>query len=124
MEETGDGASGVLDGGAGSLAGVVGGAGVAEGLDPEGTHGVDDLGKERGGGVGVEVDAVHALILRGMGLVLRRIWMGRVTEEDPTVRRGGRGVVGSLGGSVFLQYDFNAVLMLRFLVQVMRLHIV
>ena len=72
VEETGDGGSGVLDGGAGSLTGVVRGAGVAEGLDPEGAHGVDDLGEKRGGGVGVEVDAVHGLILRGMGLVLWR----------------------------------------------------
>ena len=63
VEEAGDGGTGVLDGGAGALAGLVRGAGVAEGLDPEGTHGVDDLGEERGGGVGVEVDAVHELIV-------------------------------------------------------------
>ena len=63
VEQAGDGGAGVVDGGAGALAGVVRGAGIAEGFRPEGTHGLDHLGKDGGGGVGVEVDAVHVSIL-------------------------------------------------------------
>ena len=44
VEELCDGCAGVLDGGSGALAAVMGGAGVAEGFGPEGTHRVDDLG--------------------------------------------------------------------------------
>ena len=63
MEEAGDGLAGVVDGGAGVLALLVDGAGVAVVLHPEGTHGLEDLGKKGGGGVGVHVDPVHAPIL-------------------------------------------------------------
>ncbi len=63
MEEAGDGVAGVVDGGAGVLAVLVDGAGVAEVLDPEGTHGLEDLGEERRGGVGVHVDTLHGSIL-------------------------------------------------------------
>ena len=60
--------AGVVDGGAGVLALLMDGAGVAEVLDPEGTHGLEDLGEERGGGVGVHVDAAHGSILLRWGL--------------------------------------------------------
>jgi hypothetical protein len=53
VEEASDGSAGVLDGRAGALTGLVGGARVAEAFDPEGAHGVDDLWKQRCGGVGV-----------------------------------------------------------------------
>ena len=60
VEEAGDGLAGVVDGGAGVLTLLMDGAGVAELLDPEGTHGVEDLGEQRGGGVGVHVDPAHS----------------------------------------------------------------
>ena len=66
----------MVDGGAGALAGVVRGAGIAEGFGPEGTHSLDHLGENRGGGVGVEVDAVHdsivGLCAEGEGLCVVR----------------------------------------------------
>ena len=43
VEEAGDGLAGAFDGGAGVAARLMDGAGVAEVLDPEGTHGVEDL---------------------------------------------------------------------------------
>ena len=46
-----------------ALAGLVRGAGVAEGVLPERAHGFDDFGENWSGGVGVEVNAVHELIL-------------------------------------------------------------
>ena len=61
VEEAGYGGAGVVDGGAGSLAGLVDGGGVAEVLKVPGAHGLEDLGEERGGGVGVEVDAGREL---------------------------------------------------------------
>ena len=64
VEQRGDLLAGVLDGGAGVLALLVDGAGVAEVLDPEGTHGVEDLGEQRRGGVGVHVDPAHGSSLR------------------------------------------------------------
>ncbi len=45
VEEAGDGLAGALDGGTGVTALLMDGAGVAEVLDPEGTHGVEDLGE-------------------------------------------------------------------------------
>ena len=45
VEEAGDGLAGAIDGGAGVAALLMDGAGVAEVLDPEGTHGVEDLGE-------------------------------------------------------------------------------
>jgi len=59
--------AGLLDGGAGVLALLVDGAGVAEVLDPEGTHGIEDLREERRGGVRVHVDSAHELSLRLWG---------------------------------------------------------
>jgi hypothetical protein len=63
-----DGGACVLDGRACALAGVVCGAGVAEAGGEVGQHGLDDLGQYRGGGVGVEVDALHRLILSWQGV--------------------------------------------------------
>ena len=64
VEEAGDLGAGVLDGGAGALAGLVRGAGVAGGGGEVGEHGLDDLGEDGGRRVGVEVDAGHGVILR------------------------------------------------------------
>ena len=63
VEEAGDWVAGVLDGGAGVLALLVDGAGVAEVLHPEGTHGFEDFGEQRRGGVCVHVDSAHGFIL-------------------------------------------------------------
>ena len=52
---------------AGLLALLVDGAGVAVVLHPEGTHGFEDFGEERCGGVGVHVDSAHGSILQGGG---------------------------------------------------------
>ena len=74
VEERGDLLAGALDGGAGVLAVLMDGGGVAEGVDKEGPHGVQHLGEQRGGGVGVHVDAAHRFILAGVG--------GRRATED------------------------------------------
>ena len=50
----------MIDGGAGVLAMLMDGAGVAEVLGPEWAHRVQHLGKHRRGGVGVHVDAPHS----------------------------------------------------------------
>src|SRR6185312_8550329 len=63
VEQRGNGAARVLYGRTSALAGVMRGAGVAKALLPERTHGLDDLGKQRCRGVGVEVDALHTPIL-------------------------------------------------------------
>ena len=63
VEQPGGGGARVLYGGAGALAGVVRGAGIAEGLTPERTHRFNDFREERGGGVVVQIDAVHPMIL-------------------------------------------------------------
>lgn len=55
--------AGTLDGGAGVLAVLMDGGGVAEGVDEKGPHGLQHLGKERGGGIGVHVDAAHTFIV-------------------------------------------------------------
>jgi hypothetical protein len=57
-EKAGDLVACELDGRTGLLALLMDGAGVAEVLDPEGMHGIEDLRKQRRGGVGVHVDAV------------------------------------------------------------------
>ena len=59
VEEGGEDFAGMVDGGAGTLAVEMDGGGVAEVLDPEGTHGLDDVVQERRGGVGVHVDTAH-----------------------------------------------------------------
>ncbi len=64
-EERRDRLAGVVDGGAGMLALLMDGAGVAEVLDPERAHRVEDLGEQRRGGVRVHVDAAHVSSLRG-----------------------------------------------------------
>lgn len=57
--------AGVVDSGAGVLAALVDRRRVAKGLEPEGTHGLHDLGEDGRGGVGVEVDARHAALIVG-----------------------------------------------------------
>jgi hypothetical protein len=56
----------VVDCGAGVLAVLMDGAGVAEVLDPERAHGLEDLWQERRGGVGVHVDTLHYIILHSL----------------------------------------------------------
>ncbi len=63
MEEASDGGAGLLDGAACVLALLMDGAGVAEVLHPEGAHGFEDFGEERGGRVRVHVDTAHGSIL-------------------------------------------------------------
>jgi hypothetical protein len=53
VEEAGDAVAGVIDGGAGELALLVDGAGVAVVLEEEGTHGLEYFREERRCGVGV-----------------------------------------------------------------------
>ena len=65
MEEAGDGGAGLLDCSAGLLALLVDGAGVAVVLHPVGTHGLEDLGEERRGGVRVHVDSAHEFYFTG-----------------------------------------------------------
>ena len=67
MEQAGDLIAGVVDCGAGELALLVDGAGVAVVLEEEGTHGLEDLGEEGRGGVGVHVDSAHGSILLRWG---------------------------------------------------------
>lgn len=67
VKQMGDRFAGMIDGRAGLLALLMDGAGVAEALDPEGAHRLDDLGQEGCGGVGVHVDTAHTLILRRPG---------------------------------------------------------
>ncbi len=59
VQERGDLLAGMLDGGAGTLAEVVDGGGVAEGFDEERPHGLKHLGEQRRGGIGVHVNAAH-----------------------------------------------------------------
>ncbi len=59
VQQSGNLHAGVLDGGAGALAEMVDGGGVAEGFDEERPHGLEHLGEQRRGGVGVHVDAAH-----------------------------------------------------------------
>ena len=74
VEEVGYGFAGAVDGGAGLLALLVDGTGIAEVLDPVGVHGFDDLGEEGSRGVGVHVDTRrHALILLGLAGVGERM---------------------------------------------------
>jgi len=63
VEERGNLFAGALDRGAGVLAVLVDGGGVAEGVNKEGPHGLQHLGEERGGGIGVHVNAAHTFIL-------------------------------------------------------------
>src|SRR5437899_1398293 len=53
----------MVDRGASVLALLMDGTGVAVVLEVEGTHGLEDLRKERCGGVGVHVDTLHTTIL-------------------------------------------------------------
>lgn len=69
MEDAGDGVAGVVDGRASVLALLVDGAGVAVVLQKERTHGLEDFGEKRRGGIRVHVDTAHTLILP-----LARIW--------------------------------------------------
>jgi hypothetical protein len=59
-EQVGDALAGPFDGAAGALAPPVNAGGVAEVLAQEGEHLVEHFGVDGGGGVVVEVDAVHA----------------------------------------------------------------
>src|SRR5271163_1981203 len=63
-DEGGDLFAGGFDGGAGTLAGGVDGGGVGEFAREIGEHGVEDGGLDGGGGVVIEVDAVHGAIHR------------------------------------------------------------
>ncbi len=59
-----------LDGGSGALAEGVDRRGVAEFTREEGKHGVEDGGVDGGGGIEIEVDAVHGsgrIRIEGMG---------------------------------------------------------
>ena len=67
VEERGNLFAGALDGGAGVLAVLVDGGRVAEGVDEEGPHSLQYLGKQRCGGIGVHVDAAHTSIVTGLG---------------------------------------------------------
>ncbi len=89
VEQTRDGGAGVLDGGAGALAGVVRGAGIAEGLAPERTHRFNDFREDRGGGVVVEIDAVHPMIL----VLWRRaaLWTARTMPHSCAMIGAGMG---------------------------------
>ena len=66
VEECGELITGVVDGGAGGLALLVGGAGVAEGFEKPGAHGFKDIREDGSGGVGVEVDTGGFLLARGV----------------------------------------------------------
>jgi len=68
VEEVGDLIAGVVDGGAGELALLMDGAGVAVVLEEEGTHGFEDFGEQRCGRVRVHVDSAHGFILLCGGL--------------------------------------------------------
>ena len=59
--------AGMLEGGAGTLAWLVDGAGVCEVLGPKGSHGGDDLGQQRRRGVRVHVEGVHGSSLEVAG---------------------------------------------------------
>jgi len=63
VEQASDGVAGVVDGGAGELALLVDGAGVAVVLEEEWAQGLEDLWEKRRGGVGVHVDSAHGSIL-------------------------------------------------------------
>ncbi len=73
VEEGGDGVAGSLDGGLGVLSVLVDGARVAEVLEEEGMHGLEDVRGEGRGAVRVEVDAVHSVSLRRW----HACWRGR-----------------------------------------------
>jgi hypothetical protein len=68
VKEMGDLFAGVVDSGAGELALLMDGAGVAVVLQEEGTHGFKDFGEERRGRVRVHVDSAHGFILLCGGL--------------------------------------------------------
>ena len=63
-EKRGDLIAGSFDGGAGALADSVDGGGVAEVGGEIGKHCVEDGGFDGGGGVEIEVDAIHGVISR------------------------------------------------------------
>ena len=63
FDQSSDLIAGVVNGGAGELAGLMDGAGVGVMLGPERTHGVEDLREEGCGRVGVHVYPAHCLIL-------------------------------------------------------------
>jgi hypothetical protein len=63
VEEAGDRFAGLVYGGAGVLALLMDGTGIAEVLDPEGAHGFEDFGEKRCGSVRVHVEMAHTSIL-------------------------------------------------------------
>ena len=57
VEEPGELVSRMVDGGAGALTLLMGGTGIAEAFVEVRAHGLENLGQERGRGVGIEIDA-------------------------------------------------------------------
>ena len=76
VEECGNLFASGFDGGAGALAEGVNGRGVAEVGGEVGKHGVEDRGIDGGGGVVIEVDAVHTAINRILLAGNREEWQG------------------------------------------------
>ena len=76
VEERGNLFAGGLDGGACALAEGVDGGGVAEVGGEIGEHGVEDGGVDGGGGVVVEVDAVHTAMNRILPAGNSEEWYG------------------------------------------------
>src|SRR5260370_19009822 len=76
VEECGNLFASGFDGGAGGLAEGVNGRGVAEVGGEVGKHGVEDRGIDGGGGVVIEVDAVHTAINRILLAGNREEWQG------------------------------------------------
>jgi len=77
--ESGDLFAGGFDGGAGTLPKSVNGRGVAEVGGEIGEHGVEDGGVDGGGGVVIEVDAVHTAMNRILPAENRVEWQ-RTTD--------------------------------------------
>src|ERR1700761_9198783 len=87
-QQAGDLVPGALDGGAGPLAMEVYGRCIAELLGEPGTHGREDLWRERGRGIGVHVDTMHGYLQFTLHCRKRRGWR----SSHGAVERGGPGV--------------------------------
>ena len=96
-EEFGEALAGLIDGAAGGLSGLMDGGGIAEVVDPVGVHGLDHLGQEGCGGVGIHVDSAHG----GDSCIdCTEIWAGGITRrwrrriEMLTCAEADRAIVG------------------------------